>query len=217
MEGIAGSPPGTGRRGGPANGNPGLTTVAGPPPAWEGFRPLRVTGVDRETATVTSLRLAAPDGSALPSPLAGQYLTIKLVLASGQVVVRNYSLSGPPGHSEYRISVKREPHGLASDHIHASVRVGQTIEAAAPRGTFTLAPGTGPVALVSAGVGITPVLAMLHDLAADASTRPVFWIHGAPESHRRRLRRRGPPPVDDPARCPVVDLLQLAVARRSAR
>ncbi len=165
--------------GGPANGNPGLSTVAGPPPAWEGFRPFRVTGVDRETATVTSLQLAASDGSALPSPLPGQYLTIKLVLASGQVVVRNYSLSGPPGHSEYRISVKREPYGLASGHIHASVRVGQTIEAAAPRGTFTLAPGTGPVALVSAGVGITPVLAMLHDLAATASTRPVFWIHGA--------------------------------------
>ena len=164
--------------GGSTTGNPGLTTV-GPPPAWEGFRPLRVAGVDRETATVTSLRLAAPDGGALPAPLPGQYLTVRLVLDSGQTLVRNYSLSGPPGGPEYRISVKHEPHGLASGHIHASVRTGQTIEVAAPRGTFTLVPGAGPLALVSAGVGVTPVLAMLHALAVDSSTRPVYWIHGA--------------------------------------
>jgi ferredoxin-NADP reductase len=163
---------------GSGTGNPGLTAV-GPPPAWEGFRPLRVSGVERETASVTSVRLAAPDGQALPTALPGQYLTVKLVLDSGQTVVRNYSLSGRPGEPEYRISVKLEPNGLASGHIHEAVRVGQTIEAAAPRGTFTLAPGTGPVALVSAGVGITPVLAMLYSLAAGSSTRPVYWIHGA--------------------------------------
>ena len=164
--------------GGSATGNPGLTTV-GPPRAWEGFRELRVAGVDHETATVMSLRLAAPDGGALPAPLPGQYLTVRLVLDSGQTLVRNYSLSGPPGGREYRISVKREPHGLASGHIHTSIRTGQTIEVAAPRGTFTLVPGTGPLALVSAGVGVTPVLAMLHALAAESSTRPVYWIHGA--------------------------------------
>ena len=93
--------------------------------------------------------------------------------------MRNYSLSGPPGGREYRISVKREPHGLASGHIHESVRNGQTIDVAAPRGTFTLVPGAGPLALVSAGIGVTPVLAMLHALVAGSSTRPVYWIHGA--------------------------------------
>ena len=129
--------------------------------------------------TVTSVRLAAPDGSALPAPLPGQYLTVRLVVDSGQTVVRNYSLSGPPGGAEYRISVKREPNGLASGHIHESVRAGQTIDAAAPRGTFTLAPGSGPVALVSAGVGITPVLSMLYALVRRSSTRPVYWVHGA--------------------------------------
>ena len=128
---------------------------------------------------MTSLRLAAVDGVPLPAPLPGQYLTIRLVIDSGTTVVRSYSLSGPPDAPDYRISVKREPHGVASRHLHTAVAVGQTIEAAAPRGIFTLAPGSGPVALVSAGVGVTPVLAMLHALVADGSTRPVWWVHGA--------------------------------------
>jgi ferredoxin-NADP reductase/MOSC domain-containing protein YiiM len=165
-------------RGAATGGNPGLT-AASPPPAWPGFRPLRVTGIDRETSTVTSLRLAAANGVTLPAPVPGQYLTVRLVIDSGATVVRNYSLSGPPDAPEYRISVKREPHGVASSYIHTAVAVGQTIEAAAPRGLFTLVPGSGPVALVSAGIGVTPVLAMLHALVADGSTRPVWWVHGA--------------------------------------
>ena len=102
----------------------------------------------------------------------------RLVLDSGQTVVRNYSLSGPPGGPEYRISVKREPHGLASDHIHASVRVGQTIEAAAPRGTFTLAPGRPG----GAGVGRRRHHAGSRHAPRPRRRRldaPVFWIHGA--------------------------------------
>ena len=163
-----------------SGGNTGLTAAAGsPPPAWPGFRPLRITGVERESSTVTSLRLAAIDGVPLPAPLPGQYLTIRLVIDSGTTVVRSYSLSGPPDAPDYRIGVKREPHGVASRHLHTAVAVGQTIEAAAPRGTFTLAPGSGPVALVSAGVGVTPVLAMLHALVADGATRAVWWLHGA--------------------------------------
>ena len=90
---------------------------------------------------MTSLRLVAPADGALPAPLPGQYLTVRLALDSGQTIVRNYSLSGPPGGREYRISVKREPHGLGSGHVHESVRTGQTIDVAAPRGTFTLVPG----------------------------------------------------------------------------
>jgi len=163
-----------------AGGNVGLTAAAGsPPPAWPGFRPLTITGVDRESSSVMSLRLAAADGAALPIPRPGQYLTVRLVTGSGATVVRSYSLSGPPSAPEYRISVKREPHGVASRHLYATPAPGQTIEVAAPRGTFTLLPGSGPVALVSAGVGVTPVLAMLHALVADRSTRPVWWVHGA--------------------------------------
>ena len=94
-------------------------------------------------------------------------------------LLRSYSLSGPPGAAAYRISVKREPHGAGSQYIHSRVRAGDVLEAAAPRGTFTLRPGQGPVLLISAGVGATPVLAMLHDLADAKSGRDVWWLHGA--------------------------------------
>ena len=167
-------------RGSTTGGNAGLNVNAGGrPPAWPGFRPLVVTGLEPESSTVTSLHLAGVDGAALPAALPGQYLTVRLVIDAHTTVVRNYSLSGPPGAPSYRISVKREPHGVASTYIHTGVAVGQTLDAAAPRGIFTLAPGSGPLALVSAGVGVTPVLAMLHALVAGRSSRPVWWVHGA--------------------------------------
>ena len=151
------------------SGNPGLTPAAtSPPPAWAGFRPLTVTGIDTESRTVSSFRLAAPDGEPLPAALPGQFLTIRLRRTpDGSPLIRTYSLSGSPGAAEYRISVKREPHGAGSNYLHDEVRVGQTIECAAPRGTFTLRRGENPVVLVSAGVGATPVLAMLHALAEE--------------------------------------------------
>ncbi|MCT9114497.1 sulfurase, partial [Streptomyces mirabilis] len=78
-----------------------------------------------------------------------------------------------------RISVKVEPHGAASNELRAHIQVGNHLEAAAPRGTFCLADGDNPVVLLSAGVGVTPVLAMLHTLAREHSTRQVWWLHGA--------------------------------------
>jgi len=168
------------RAGGAAGGNVGLSALAAErPPAWPGFRALRVIGVEPETATVTSLQLAAVDGAALPAALPGQFLTVRLAVDAGTTVVRNYSLSGSPGAPTYRISVKREPHGVASAYLHSRVAVGDALDAAAPRGVFTLPPGPGPVALVSAGVGVTPVLAMLHALVTDGASRPVWWVHGA--------------------------------------
>ncbi len=94
-------------------------------------------------------------------------------------MLRSYSLSGPPGAATYRISVKREPHGVASGFIHSAVGPGDHLDVAAPRGTFTLRPGTAAVLLVSAGVGATPVLTMLHALAVDGSDREVWWLQGA--------------------------------------
>lgn len=156
------------------NGNAGLVDAA-PPPAWAGFRPLRVTAVEAESSTIASVRLADPGGAPLPAALPGQFLTVRL----GAGLVRSYSLSGPPGGAEYRISVKREPHGQASGYLHAHVHPGDTIEAAAPRGSFVLRPGTGPVLLISGGVGATPVMAMLHALAAEKSSRDVWWLQAA--------------------------------------
>lgn len=161
------------------NGNAGLAEVA-PPPAWPGFRPLAVTGIDRESETVISVRLADPGGGSVPAALPGQFLTLRLYPdPAGRPLLRSYSLSGLPGARDYRISVKREEHGAASQFLHTRVRAGDRLEAAAPRGTFTLDAGQAPVLLISAGVGATPVLAMLQALAATRSARDVWWLHGA--------------------------------------
>lgn len=161
------------------NGNAGLTEAA-PPPAWPGFRPLAVTGIDRESETVISVRLADPGGGSVPAALPGQFLTLRLHPdPAGRPLLRSYSLSGLPGARGYRISVKREEHGAASQFLHSRVRAGDRLEAAAPRGTFTLSAGQAPVLLISAGVGATPVLAMLQALAAARSARDVWWLHGA--------------------------------------
>jgi len=164
---------------GESAGNAGLTEVA-PPPAWPGFRPLAVTGIDRESETVISVHLADPGGGSVPAALPGQFLTLRLHPdPDGRPLLRSYSLSGPPGARDYRISVKREEHGAASQFLHSRVRAGDQLEAAAPRGTFTLHAGQAPVLLISAGVGATPVLAMLQALAATRSTRDIWWLHGA--------------------------------------
>jgi ferredoxin-NADP reductase len=151
---------------------------AGAPPAWAAFRPLRVTRVVRETAAVSSIYLAAPDGSPLPAARAGQYLTLRIPGAARSAPVRSYSLSSAPGAGSYRISVKHEPHGTVSGYLTSSVRPGAVLDVAAPRGDFVLDHGTGPVLLISAGIGVTPVLSMLHELAAAPSDREVWWIHG---------------------------------------
>ncbi len=162
-----------------AAGNAGLTAQA-PPPAWPGFRDLAVTEITPESASVVSLRLADPEGSDLPAALPGQFLTLRLHPGHGRPpLLRSYSMSGAAGTGTYRISVKREPHGAASRFVHDHVRTGDRLEVAAPRGTFVLQPDDAPVLLISAGVGATPVLAMLHALAAAGSGREVWWLHGA--------------------------------------
>jgi ferredoxin-NADP reductase len=155
-------------------------TESSPPPAWPGFRPLAVTGIGRESETVVSMHLADPAGGNVPAALPGQFLTLRLHPdPAGRPLLRSYSLSGPPGGPDYRISVKREEHGAGSQFLHTRVGAGDLVEAAAPRGTFTLRPGQAPVLLISAGIGATPVLAMLHALAAARSSQDIWWLHGA--------------------------------------
>jgi ferredoxin-NADP reductase/MOSC domain-containing protein YiiM/ferredoxin len=161
-------------------GNPGLTPAAGPPPGWTGFRPLRIASVDRECADVLSFSLESLDQSALPAALPGQSLIVRLrPKLEGAPILRNYSLSGTTDSGIYRISVKREPNGVASNFLHEHCKTGDTLEIAAARGTFTLRQGEGPVVLLSGGIGATPVMAMLHALAAQYSGRAVWWLHGA--------------------------------------
>jgi len=164
----------------PEGGNPGLKASSGPPPAWTGFRPMRVARLERETANVVSLYFEQSGGASLPVALAGQFLVLRVrTTPGGPALIRNYSISGAPGAVAYRVSVKRETHGAVSRYIHDCVRAGDTLEVSAPRGGFTLGRGDGPVALLSAGIGATPVLAMLHSLSSAASRREVWWIYGA--------------------------------------
>jgi len=167
-------------QGGAESGNAGLTTSTGPPPAWSGFRPLRVAKVDRESASVISLSFEQPDRAALPLALAGQFVVLRLYTGQGLTpLLRNYSISGAPGANAYRVSIKREVHGAASSFLHNGIKVGDLLEVSAPRGAFTLREGDGPVVLISAGIGATPVLAMLHFLSANAPAREVWWLYGA--------------------------------------
>ena len=163
----------------PGGGNAGLAS-ASPPPAWPGFRRLTVTGIARESDSVISIRVEHPDGAPLPAPRPGQYLTLRIQPDSEKgSVLRNYSLSGPPDAGYYRITVKREHDGAASGFLHTRLAVGDSLETAAPRGTFVLDPTDAPVLLISAGIGATPVLAMLHALAEERSDREIWWLHGA--------------------------------------
>ncbi|MEN3317096.1 MAG: hypothetical protein V7643_497 [Mycobacterium sp.] len=146
-------------------------------PGWQGFRRLRVTATHPESPTVLSIRLESDDGSALPVPLPGQYLTVKIPDAGDPPPMRSYSLSGDPAGGFYRISVKREDHGQVSRWLHSHVKAGSIIESAAPRGDFYLIDDSGPVILASAGIGATPVMAMAHTLATLNTPRQIWWLH----------------------------------------
>jgi ferredoxin-NADP reductase/MOSC domain-containing protein YiiM/ferredoxin len=162
---------------GGTTGNAGLGPGASVPPAWSGFRPVVIVALREESADVRSFEIATEDGSPLPPALPGQYIVVRIQRnPNGPAVTRNYSLCSPPGNPNYRIGVKNE-HGLASGFLHQSVP-GRRLEISAPRGSFTLAAGATPVVLISAGIGVTPMLAMLHAAAA-ATPRQVWWLHSA--------------------------------------
>jgi MOSC domain-containing protein YiiM/ferredoxin-NADP reductase len=163
-----------------ATGNAGLTPAAAAQTATPGFRSLRVAQTERECADVVSFVLQATDGRPLTVPIAGQFVVLRLrPHHDGPLLFRSYSLSGPISDRQYRISVKLEPDGAAGSFLFGSVRVDDVLDVSEPRGNFTLQPGAGPVVLLSAGIGATPVLAMLHALAEGATAREVWWLHGA--------------------------------------
>ena len=153
--------------------HPDRTRVA-PGPAWDGFRTMQVARLVHESELVTSVYLRPAGSDPLPPPRPGQYLTIRLPPPTA--AVRSYSLSAATPEY-YRISVKREPHGAASTYINTGLAVGDDVHVAAPRGEFVLGDEATPVVLFSAGIGITPVLAMLAALSVQRSPRSVWWIH----------------------------------------
>jgi len=162
------------------SGNAGLLPDAAAHPTAPGFRPLAVAAIAQESADVHSITMQGPDTRPLPTAMPGQYVVLRLQRAdSGPPLFRSYSLSGPFSSERYRISVKSEPNGAAGTYLREYLRVGNTLDVSSPRGSFILQPGDGPVVLLSAGIGATPLLAMLYALATARSTRRVFWLHAA--------------------------------------
>lgn len=178
----------------------------------EPVRTLRLIEKIAESDDVTSFVLEARDGGPLPAFAAGQHLPIALdVPGFEEPVRRTYSLSGAQGRDRYRISVKREPRGVASRHLHDHLEPGAMLTAQKPAGDFVLPCTDGPLVLVSAGIGVTPMVAMLHALVAEGCQRPVWFVHGARDGAHHPLAREV---RDLAAGCPAI---QLHVAYSQAR
>ena len=162
-----------------AMGNPGLAYEE-QAPAWPGFRQMRVANIKKESESVTSFILSPIDGATLPAFQAGQFVVLRLLVDSDKPpVLRSYSLSDLPAADHFRISVKSESNGIGSSFLCNRTHLHDVFDVSAPRGSFTLRPGQNPTVLLSAGVGATPVLSMLHSLAAEKSQREIWWIYGA--------------------------------------
>lgn len=165
---------------GRTSGNAGLAPEAASHPAPPGFRKLVVTTIEKESTDVISLTMQGADDQPLPSALPGQYVVVRLQpSAGGPRLYRSYSLSGPLSARQYRISVKVEPNGLAGTYLRDHLRVRDVLDVSSPRGSFILRDVAGPVVLLSAGIGATPVLAMLQALSEAHSKRQVLWLHAA--------------------------------------
>jgi len=153
---------------------------------WTGWRSFRVQAKRAESDEVTSFELVPADGGTVPRHKPGQYVSVRLLIpALGYRQPRQYSLSDAPGQVHLRISVKREaggdhPAGMVSNHLHDAVQVNDVVELAPPAGDFFLHEDRAtPVVLLSAGVGITPMVAMLSHLVATAPGRTVRFAHAA--------------------------------------
>jgi ferredoxin-NADP reductase/MOSC domain-containing protein YiiM len=162
-----------------AAGNPGLANEE-QAPEWPGFRQMRVANIRKESDSVTSFILEPIDGQPLPLFQAGQFVVLRLHLDPNKPpVLRSYSLSDLPAPGHFRISVKSELNGVGSSFLCNRAQTGDVFDVSAPRGSFTLRPSQSSVVLLSAGVGATPVMAMLHTLAAEKTQQEVWWVYGA--------------------------------------
>jgi ferredoxin-NADP reductase/DMSO/TMAO reductase YedYZ heme-binding membrane subunit/ferredoxin len=154
-------------------------------PAWAGWRKFVLQRCVTESETITSFFLRPDDGKPLPVSRPGQFLTVQVKIGGQEPpVIRNYTISDALNQNCYRISVKREqtpgrPMGLVSNYLHDHFDVGDALFVKAPAGDFCLAVnGSCPIVLISAGVGITPMISMLNALASGRTKRAIFFLHG---------------------------------------
>ncbi|MEU0034910.1 globin domain-containing protein [Streptomyces sp. NPDC006333] len=162
-----------------------------------GWRTWEVVGRDEETADVATFRMRPADGGPLPDFRAGQYVSVRVTLPDGARQIRQYSLAGAPGSPDRRIGVKRvrdagSPDGEVSNHLHAHVGAGSALEVSAPYGDLVLDATDAPVLLASAGIGVTPMIAMLEQLALTGHRAPVTVVHAdrSPADHALRADHR---------------------------
>lgn len=211
---------------------------------WSGFRPFEVVAVEQESAVIRSLRLEPKDGGAVAAFRPGQFLTLRFSLPNGGSTMRNYSISSAPDGKGYRISVKREearvagaPAGCVSNRIHDGVAVGDVLEVAPPCGNFVLEEASDrPLVLISAGVGVTPMMSMLHAAVRSRQPRRIAFLHAArdgavhafrdevkelaaaaPDRVTAHVRYSDPGPRDvAEGRCDSAGLVDLALIRKVA-
>lgn len=146
---------------------------------WNGWRDFVVEDVHAESAIIKSFTLRPVDGGSVLRNKAGQYLTFWLEIPGHPPIKRNYSISGVANDKTYRISVKREPHGLVSGWLHDNAVPGTVLKVTPPAGEFFLPQHPErPVVLLSGGVGLTPMVAMLETIAAHHPEVPAYYIHG---------------------------------------
>jgi ferredoxin-NADP reductase/MOSC domain-containing protein YiiM len=181
---------------GVATGNAGLNGPAAEPLAWTGFRPFIVQRTQMECEGVRSFELRPHDNTPMPAFLPGQHIAVRVYPAENDVqLIRMYSLCGPQDGPGLRIAVKRETNGPGSIYMHEKVRNGDVLGISAPRGTFTLSESKLPLVLLSAGVGVTPLLSILYQVTSQDANREVWWIHscrnGAYEAFKAEVRLLG--------------------------
>lgn len=159
---------------------------------WSGWRPFKISKKVVESNEITSFYLHPADGGKVADFKPGQYISVRIYIPALDLYQpRQYSLSVAPNGEYYRISVKREqaentdPNGIVSNRLHDDFEVGDTIDVSAPAGDFVLQESDRPVVFISGGVGQTPLMAMMENLAAKGDGLDVTWIHGCKgeESH----------------------------------
>jgi len=166
--------------GGELTGNAGLAPASGPSPAWQGFRPLRVSRKVRESSNVISLVLEPVDGDPLIAALPGQFIVLRLrPTPDVPALMRSYSLSGEPSAERYPVSVKREAHGAAGAYIDDRLQVGDVLDASAARGSFTLRPGDAPTYLCDGRA----------ERGSATVVRPVLWLGPSATGPTRSMHR----------------------------
>ncbi|WP_031083112.1 globin domain-containing protein [Streptomyces sp. NRRL WC-3549] len=161
--------------------------------AGDVWREWTVVSRTEETEDVATFRLTPSDGAPAPAFRPGQYVSVQVELADGARQIRQYSLTGAPGSELRTVTVKRvrdegAPEGEVSRHLHTRVREGDRLRVSAPYGDLVLQDTDAPLLLVSAGIGCTPILAMLEHLAAEGHHGPVTVVHGdrSPAGHALR-------------------------------